>query len=194
MQRLHNGTGFTLKITALRTAILIAPADMIAKRILEVVLAHILITPAAFVRRLEAVNQIALTLQLFTRQRTQLVRQIDIIISILAVMRKDKFSGTHRFNAFDHRLGYRNDRKRNTALGGVLLQRIERRTQIALTYRSEITVVLTVERRHLDQQKAVPEANLRVVMAAPHEQVDKASFAQMVIIVRTTFLDRCLIF
>ena len=117
---------------------------MIAERILDVVLAHILITPAAFVRRLEAVNQITLTLQLFTRQRTQLVRQIDIIVSILVVMRKDKFSGTHRFNAFDHRLGYRNDRKGNTALGGVLLQRIKRRTQIALAYRGEITIVLTV--------------------------------------------------
>ena len=45
-----------------------------------------------------------------------------------------------------------------------------------------------------DQEKSIQKADSGIVMTAPHEQVDKAALAQMIIIMRAAFFDRSLIF
>ena len=47
---------------------------------------------------------------------------------------------------------------------------------------------------HFDQEKFIQKADSGIVMAAPHEQVDKAALAQMIVIMRAAFFDRSLIF
>ena len=77
--------------------------------------------------------------------------------------------------------------------GLLSVERVERAAQISLSNRRQVTVMPAVKRRHLDQQKTVAEADLRAIMATPHKQVDKATLAQMVIVMGAAGLDRLLV-
>ena len=73
------------------------------KSVLDVVLCHIFITPAVLIGSLEPVHKITLALELFAGERRELFGKIDIVISVLGVVREGEFSRTYRFDALDHR-------------------------------------------------------------------------------------------
>ena len=109
-------------------------------------------------------------------------------------MRERELARTNGFDTLNHRLSDRNDDERDTTLGGILLQRIQRRAEVALTHRRKIALVSAVQRRHFHQHKAVFEADLRIVVAAPHEKIDKAALTQMIVVMRAAVLDHRFIF
>ena len=194
VERLHNRAGLALKIALACTAVQVAPVDVERECVLDVFPGHILVAPAALIGGLEAVDEVALALQLFAGQRAQLFREVDIIVTVLAVMRERELARTNGFDTLNHRLSDRNDDERDTTLGGILLQRIQRRAEVALTHRRKIALVSAVQRRHFHQHKAVFEADLRIVVAAPHEKIDKAALTQMIVVMRAAVLDHRFIF
>ena len=109
-------------------------------------------------------------------------------------MRERELARTNGFDTLDHRLSDRDNDERKTAFSGILLERIQRSAEVALTDRRKIAVVSAVQRRHFHQHKAVFEADLRVVVAAPHEKIDKAALAQMIVVMRAAVLDHWFIF
>ena len=194
VERLHDRAGLALKVALMRTTVQVAPVHMEGERILDVFPGHVLVAPAALVGSLEAVDEVALALQLFAGERAQLVREVDIIVTVLAVMRERELARTNGFDTLDHRLSDRDDDERKTAFSGILLERIQRRAEVALTDRRKIAVVSAVQRRHFHQHKAVFEADLRIVVAAPHEKIDKAALTQMIVVMRAAVLDHRFIF
>ena len=155
---------------------------MEGERILAVFPGHVLVAPPPLIGSLKAVDEVALALQLFAGQRAQLFREVDIIVTVLAVMRERELARANGFDTLDHRLSDRDDDERKTAFGGILLDR------------RKITVVPAVQRRHFHQHKAIFEADLRIVVTAPHEKIDKAALAQMIVVMRAAVLDHWFIF
>ena len=189
VKRLHNRTGFALKIALECAAVQVAPVNVKREGVLDVVLCHVLVGPAALIGCLEAVDEVSLALELFAGERCELFREIDIIVAVLALVREREFSGAHSLNAFDHRLGNGNDDKRDTTFCGVLLECVKRRAEVALPHGSKVAIVSATQRRHLNQHEAVPEADFRVVVTAPHEEIDKAALAQMIVVMGTAEFD-----
>ena len=103
MESLYDRTGFPFEIALMGAAVQVAPVDMERKSVLDVVLCHIFITPAVLIGSLEPVHKIALALELFAGERRELFGKIDIVISVLGVVREGEFSRTYRFDALDHR-------------------------------------------------------------------------------------------
>ena len=119
--------------------------------------------------------------------------RVNVVIPILIIVGERILFRPDSFDPFDHRLRYGYQLERDSPLRGVGFQRVERAAQISLSNRRQVTVMPAVKRRHLDQQKTVAEADLRAIMAAPHKQVDKATLAQMVIVMGAAGLDRLLV-
>ena len=123
---LHDCAGLALKVALACTAVQVAPVHMEGERILAVFPGHVLVAPPPLIGGLEAVNEVALALQFLTGERAQLFREVDIIVTVLAVMRERELARTNGFDTLDHRLSDRDNDERKTAFSGILLERIQR--------------------------------------------------------------------